>query len=358
MSDQKWMRLGAITVCIAGGVAAIYLIGRFLIGVFLPFLVALAVAGIARACARKLAPRMRIGERALSVVLVLLILGGVGSAVYLFCGRVLVELQQLVQQLLADSQNAEGMLARALGALRRLGERFSIEGGFLEAFVGEPEAFFAQQLRSFLSGLAERLPAGVAALLGALPRVLLFLTVTVLACFYFALDYPRVTTAVGRLLPAQLRERLPRWRQAAAEAAGRYLRAYFLLFLLTAAELWLGFALLRVKYGFLLSLAVALLDLLPVLGVGTVLVPWGLLSLLMGDVRLGAGLFLLYGVISVVRQVAEPHLVGKSIGLSPVMMLVAFYAGLRLFGVPGLFIGPGLMLLFKSLWHGSAQHAS
>jgi len=72
----------------------------------------------------------------------------------------------------------------------------------------------------------------------------------------------------------------------------------------------------------------------------------------------GAGLFLLYGIISVVRQVAEPHLVGKSIGLSPVMMLIAFYAGLRLFGVPGLFIGPGLMLLFKSLWQGGAQHAS
>lgn len=357
MSDQKWMRLGAITICLAGGIAAFYVIGRFSVGLFLPFLVALPVAGLARAGAKRLSPRLRMSERLLSVVLVLLILAIVVVLLYLFCSRVLLELQQLLQHLLADSDDPEGTLARLLHFFRYLGERFSLAGGFLESFIGDPQVFFAEQLRNFLSGLSERLPTGVAAILGALPRILLFLMVTVIACFYFALDYPAVIATVSRLFPAPLRERLPQWRQSVGRMAGQYLKAYCLLFLLTLCELWLGLLLLRARYSFLLSLLIALLDVLPVLGVGTVLVPWALLALLSGNTYLGIGLLLLYAIITIVRQVAEPHLVGKSLGLHPILMLIAFYAGLRLFGVAGLLVGPALTLLLKAVWQSREQRA-
>lgn len=351
MSDQKWIRYGAITLCLAGALAAVYMIGRFSVGLLLPFIIALLVAALARAGARRLANRLRVSERVLSAILVVLILVTVVSLCYLFFSRVLLELQQLLQQLLADSDDPEGMLARVFGFFQYLGERFSlVGGGFLETFIGDPQAFFAEQLRNFLSGLSERLPAGVAALLGALPRILLFLMVTVIACFYFALDYPHVVAVTYRLVPARMREQLPSWRRSVGEFAGKYLKAYCLLFLLTLFELWLGLLLLRVRYSFLLSLLIALLDVLPILGVGTVLVPWALVSLLAGNTYLGIGLLLLYAVVTIVRQVAEPHLVGKSLGLHPILMLIAFYAGLRLFGVAGLLVGPALMLLWKAIW--------
>jgi predicted PurR-regulated permease PerM len=110
-----------------------------------------------------------------------------------------------------------------------------------------------------------------------------------------------------------------------------------------------------VRYAFLLALVTAVLDALPVLGVGVVLVPYAAISLISGNTALGVGLLLLYGVITVVRQIAEPRLVGKSLGLHPILMLVSFYAGWKLFGVAGVFIGPLLVMIIKALWRPKEQ---
>ena len=76
------------------------------------------------------------------------------------------------------------------------------------------------------------------------------------------------------------------------------------------------------------------------LGTGTVLVPWALLAGLSGDRPLCGGLLLLFAVITLVRNVAEPHLVSRRIGLPPLLSLAAMYAGLRAAGLPGLLLFP------------------
>ena len=127
------------------------------------------------------------------------------------------------------------------------------------------------------------------------------------------------------------------------------------MFLLTFVELLVGFLALRVEYVFLLAFLTAVLDILPVLGVGTVLIPFALFSFVTGNVFQGVGLLILYGLITVIRQIAEPHLVGKSLGLHPILMLVSFYAGWKLFGVAGVFLGPALALLIKAFFEQSAR---
>ena len=122
------------------------------------------------------------------------------------------------------------------------------------------------------------------------------------------------------------------------------------MFLLTFAELSLGFFLLRIGYPFLLALLTALLDILPILGVGIILLPFALFSLVTGHVGRGVGLLVLYAAITVIRQIAESHLVGKSLGLHPILMLVSFYVGLGLFGVAGFLLGPAIAMLAKALF--------
>ena len=92
---------------------------------------------------------------------------------------------------------------------------------------------------------------------------------------------------------------------------------------------------------------IALVDILPVLGVGTVLVPWGLLELLRGETGTGTGLLVLCAVMMLARQLLEPRIVGKSIGLHPLATLFAAYAGLQLFGLAGMLLGPAVALLVK-----------
>ena len=99
----------------------------------------------------------------------------------------------------------------------------------------------------------------------------------------------------------------------------------------------------------MLALVTASLDVLPVLGVGTVLVPYALFSMATGDVFRGVGLLVLYGVVTVVRQIAEPHLVGKSLGVHPLLNLASVYAGASFFGVTGVIFMPITVVILKNL---------
>ena len=111
----------------------------------------------------------------------------------------------------------------------------------------------------------------------------------------------------------------------------------------------MGFSILGVEYSLLLAVITAIIDVLPILGTGTVLIPWGIISLFQGNFVLGIGILVLYGVITLVRQIIEPKIVGDYIGLYPLVSLICMYVGLRLFGIVGLFLLPISVIMLKNL---------
>lgn len=127
------------------------------------------------------------------------------------------------------------------------------------------------------------------------------------------------------------------------------MRAYFLVLCITFFEVSLGLWILGIDYYLLIGLMIALLDILPVLGSGTVLIPWGVYLLLAGRYPLSAGIFLLYAVVTVMRSMIEPRIVGKKLGLHPLATVIAMYLGLKCCGVPGLMFAPFLLTLLVHL---------
>lgn len=350
----EWNKIAAITVSAAGGVALLYLVGRHVIGLLLPFLIAFLLALLTRPVVLWLSRRVRCPVGVVAAFVTLVTLALFGGVCYLAISRLLHEIQRLFLFLLEDVADPAGKLARFGGSVRAALDRIPLAArlqreGMLQHFVGDAQAFFEEQLHHIFSRVSERVTGAAAELLRRLPAVLFFLLVTLISCFYFSVDYERVCRGLARLVPGRFAAVLPMWRRRAQRAILRFLRVYALLFLLTFGELVLGFFVLRVEYVFLLALITAALDVLPVLGVGTVLVPYALFSLATGDVFRGVGLLVLYGLVTVVRQVAEPHLVGKSFGLHPIPMLISFYVGLKLFGVAGVLVGPGVALLIKAV---------
>ena len=353
MSFVNWNKLAAITVSVAGGVALLYLLGRYVIALLLPFLIAFLLALITRPAVLRISRRTGwpLGWTAALVTLVTLVfLGGICCFAI---SRLLHELQRLILFLLEDGGDPSGKLAdfgRSLGAaldriplVARL--RQEVE---LQHFAVDPQSLLKEQLQHIFTRVSERMTSVAADLLRRLPSVLFFFLVTLISCFYFSVDYERICRGLARLLPERFAAAFPAWRRRVQDAILRFLRAYALLFLLTFAELLLGLFILRVEYVLLLALVTAALDVLPVLGVGVVLVPYALFSLATGDVFRGVGLLVLYGLVTVVRQVAEPHLIGKSFGLHPIPVLISFYVGLKLFGFAGVLVGPGAALLIKA----------
>lgn len=355
MGSISWERTAAILFCVGAGSALLYLSFRFAFPFFLPFLIAWLISLAVRPLAEGLARRTGLSKSLCAALLLLLFLGGalflVGASVW----RLVLELQHLLERLLSEGGGVDDWVEESfdffdavtsrIGFLRHIGagERFA---AFRDAF----NKAVADMIGSLLTSLTAGIPAFLTGLIAALPSAFLVTFVTVISSFYFCIDGEKIANALCRCLPSSMQRRIPAWKQGLKRISWRYLKAYLLLLLLTFAELFLGFSILRVDYAFLLAILIALVDLLPVLGVGTVLLPWAVVLLIQRNFYMGFGLLILFFAVLLLRQIAEPKLIGKSLGLHPLLALFAGYAGWWLLGFWGLLLGPFLALFCKTLF--------
>lgn len=177
-------------------------------------------------------------------------------------------------------------------------------------------------------------------LLTRLPGSLLSISTGVLAAFMISVRLPGLKAAAAAALPLRFRqEYLPALRELKRSVLG-WLVAQLKLSAVTAVLLGLGFWALRISYWPVWALLVAFVDALPVLGTGAVLIPWSVLCFLQGQTVRGLGLLGIYAIVWLMRSVLEPRLVGRQLGLDPLVTLIAMYAGFRFFGIPGMLLAP------------------
>ena len=194
----------------------------------------------------------------------------------------------------------------------------------------------AKYATEFSGWLMKALASGVVSIPGALITII----VTIVSSFYIAADYRTVVDFLKRLIPVSHRDKVVEVIGYAKHAVAVYIKSYLLLLVLNAAELYLGFWILGVPYKLGLSVGIAIFDLMPILGVGGILMPWGTIALLLGNFKIGIGIWALYLIITAVRNAVEPKLVGHQIGLHPLATLVAMVVGLKLAGLPGMMLLP------------------
>ena len=357
MQGDFWQKWAAVLICAVLGGGLLLLAFRFLVPVLLPFLVGWLAARAVRVPARRVAGLLRLPQRGVAVVLmlgsltVLALLAGYGSR------RLLLELKHFLGRLLEENGGFYGAVENGLSFMR--GQLQRLSGG---REVGELGRQMEEMLIRVAGDLLSSLSAGVSGLAGrlltSLPTALLVSVITVVSGVYFCLEGEEMGERLGEMLPQSLQARLPLWKKRMGSLLRHYLRTYFLLLLITLGALLLGFVILGVPYPLLLATLTALVDLLPVLGVGVVLVPWAILLFLQKEVATGAGLLILYGVMLILRQVLEPRLLGKSLGVHPLLALFAGFAGLKLFGIAGMILGPMAAVGIKSLLFGGKEGGS
>ena len=158
----------------------------------------------------------------------------------------------------------------------------------------------------------------------------------IIATVFITADYPLLKGFVLGQLSAPQRQRAHEIRVHLGKTLGRYVRSYALILLITFCELSAGLLLLGVDAAVLIALLIALFDILPVVGSGTVLIPWAIITAILGNYRLAAGLLLLYVVIVIVRNVIEPKIVGQQVGLHHIVTLLSMVVGTYVFGPIGL----------------------
>lgn len=186
-------------------------------------------------------------------------------------------------------------------------------------------------------------------LISNFPLYLISVVFTIVLSVYISLEYDNITAFFRKQLPDKFNDTFEQARIFVTDTLWKMIKSYIKIMIITFIELYVGLSILKVKFALPLASFVAVLDILPVLGTGGVLVPWALVELILKNYFLGFGLLILYLVVLVVRHVIEPKIVGKQIGLHPIITITAMYAGMRLFSVAGIIIGPIVAITVKYL---------
>lgn len=306
----------------------------FLFSYLLPFLIGIAMAVLVKKPAAYLSGKTRLSSGAWSVILVLFFYGAGASLLLL-----------LIWQLIVQAGNLLEMLPHYF---RDFTEMFSSYGDKLTEFTEKLPApiqsaasgAFEDTLGQIVSSLTTFLTNSVVKLIQGIPSVFFSAIITVVASCYIAVDTNHLIRFVRELLKESTYNKLLRIREILSNKILKYILGYVILTAIAFAELLVGFWILDVKYALLLAAITALIDLLPVFGTGTVLLPWAIFSFAMGNGAQGFGLIALYAVICIVRYFTEPRIIGKNVGVNPLLTLAAMFVGLKIGGIWGLLLLP------------------
>ncbi len=324
-----------------------YFFFGYALSALLPFALAFFLAASVQKNAELLARRTGGSKRVFSLVLGLSFFVFAALALGFASYKLAFELSELVRRV-ADAR--EVILARVVAFAERAEAFFArfLPAG-AEGFRAGFSSLLAEAAKSLISALTNGIPAFLGAVLAGVPKFVFFLTATFISCVYFCLDYDKLREFARKKMSRSAFAPLLRVPGAAFRAAAKYLRAVFWLFLLAATVFAVGFLLLGVEYACLFAVFAAFVDALPALGSGAVLLPFAVFAFATGDFRLGLGLCILWGAASLVRQVAEPKIMGGQLGVHPLVNLMAVYLGYRFFGVTGLVFMPIAVVIVKNI---------
>lgn len=323
-------------------VAGAYLAIKYLLPITIPFILGFCIAYLIV----KLSDRIKYRNTISRLLITVVFYATVGTVVTLIVLKGFTSLYDLVVWIpsVYDHQIAP--------ALTVIYDEISVAIAELDPSMVETIEIIANSLYSSLNNMVSILSGYavdfVSSLVTSVPSVFLSTLAMIISTFFFVVDYERMFEFLNETAPKK-------WRDI-AESVKFYLtntlfvviRSYIMIMGLTFTELSIMFTLCGINNAFLIAAIIAVFDIMPILGTGGIMIPWAIISLLLGDTVLGIELFIMYGAVTAIRNYVEPKIVGAQLGLHPIITLVSMFVGLRLFGFLGMFGFPvGISFLWK-----------
>lgn len=334
-----------VNIALAAG--GLWLAFQYLLPLMMPFLVGGLVAAAAEPAVQFLRRRLRLRRvpaAGVGVVAVMTLTAGLVGALGAVVLRQVTRLAITMPDLGAAAQQGMTVLSDWLVKLSQ-----STPPSVQPVLTGAVLRFFNDS-NALVEQVTRRVPGAVASALGKVPDSALAVGTAVLSAFMISARLPAIK---GFLKEKAAQLGIDRWLpgvKKAKQAALGWLKAQGLLMLVTWVVVALGFWLLGIKGGVLWAGLVALVDAVPMLGTGLILLPWALVSFLQGQKLRAMGLVALVGAAALLRTTLEPRLVGKELGLDPLVTLICLYAGYRLWGFLGLLFAPMLAGVLFSMF--------
>jgi sporulation integral membrane protein YtvI len=314
---------------------------------FLPLILAYVTAWLTKPMTRFLNNKWKFPPKIAAIVSLIVHLLLVLAVITAISARIISELIRLAANIPNLIVAAQDFFGSSSDNFLSLQQKLSPE---LAKFLDQSAAAITQQGLSSLGNIASGLVPKVMSFITAIPGSFIFLLIYLISSIFICMDYDNINIGIRKMLTAAQFKKISQIRSHTTGALSKYLRGMAIIYIMDFIIFLVGFMILGVDYAFLLALFLSFMDVLPMIGTGIVLNPWGIIAIVSGNVTQGIGLIVLYVVLTIIRQLTEPKIMSSQLGLRPIVTITSAYVGLQVFGAVGVIIMPIITLIIYSLY--------
>ena len=315
---------------------------------YMPFLIAFIIASLIEPIIRFVKKYTKF-QRKTSAIIVLATFSIIIISMIVWGTTVLIsESSELLRSLNIYTDKIYNLFQSFMGNINF--EKFNIPPEVTQLLQNSTE-----DLLSVVSNWIKEVLNSIIQLITSLPTIGIYIVITLLATYFICADRLYILDQIEHHFPKKWVKKLTMHLKQLLSSLGNYLKAEAILVIIAFFQVLIGLFILQkmgmnVEYPLLAAIGIGFVDALPILGSGTVLIPWAIISAINGDIKLAIGLLIIFAILSVVRQFLEPKVVSKKIGIHPIFTLIAMYTGFKAIGIIGLLIGPIAIIIIKNLY--------
>lgn len=314
---------------------------------YMPFLIAFLISLMIEPAIKHLMKKTKMSRKMSSIIIFLIVFSIIIGSVIWGTITLVSESTNLLQALNLYIDKAYTQIQDVIGKMSIT--KISVSNNVLNLMQDTSKELLvkvSKWLTSFLTKLID--------IITSIPTIGIYMVITILSLYFICTDRIYILDFMEQHMPKKWVQKIGIHIREITRNLGGYLKAQMILILVSFVISVIGlyifkFVGMNVKYPLLIALAIGFVDALPILGSGSVMVPWAIISALNGDLRLGVSILILWIIMSLVRQFLEPKIVSGKIGIHPIFTLIAMYTGFKVMGVMGMLVGPIVLIIIKSV---------
>lgn len=341
MSESAKKKINFIINVVYAAVIAglLYIAFRFA-GLVIPFIIAITLVSLFQPLARFIHRKFHISQKVISVMAMALLYIAIGGLIFFLVTR-LVFLLQNVFTVFPDYYQ-ETVVPVLNNLTNSISKWFTIIPASWTAGIDNLPASLIDGLQNIVLSVSQKGVTAITGFINRIPSFFVSLIFTIMLSFFISLQYNDVTAFLLTQVPQKTADTIFNIKSILKNTIFKYIKAYLILMMFTFIELTFGFLVLGISNAMVTAAGIAVFDALPIFGTGGIMIPWILIELVQGNYSRVMGLAILYGIVTVIRNIIEPKVVGDQLGINPVVSLMSIYIGYRILGVIGMIVFPML----------------
>ena len=337
---KKFLKLTLIILSIIGGIILIYKSIKF----FLPFILAFVIAQLMEPLIKFLVNKLKLPRKLGALISLIIFITLIGGVILLAVANLIEQLKDMINMMPQFVRGLYDFIQKiSTGEIKIL--NFEIPSEFTTHIES-----MALSLASNLMNVVNKIVKGAFYTAVSFPEILLFTLTTIISTYFISSGKYVIIDYFKTQIPKEWHDKIRTMKKDSFISVLKLIKAYGIILTITFTELFIGLSIFKVKYTLILAIIISIIDLLPVLGTGTVVIPWALYNLFTGNIVLAMELFGLWIFILIIRQIIEPRIISSQIGVHPLVTLMGIYVGFKLIGAGGLILGPITVLTLKGIF--------